>query len=116
MHITVGCVLAELLAQTGYENGTLDCCVPTAAATRPAAARLTVNLKTLHKPRVKEISERVAHNLNVFLTFFIFFLCWPSPRKSIQWLRALHFVIVVLHVVLVKQNFEQQNFCFVIIN
>lgn len=78
MHITVGCVLAELLAQTGYENGTLDCCVPTAAATRPAAARLTVNLKTLHKPRVKEISERVAHNLNVFLTFFIFFCAGPA--------------------------------------
>lgn len=77
MHINVGCVLAELLAQTGYENGPLDCCVPTAAATRPAAAWLTVNLKTLHKARVKEISERVAHSLNAFLTFF-FVLAQPS--------------------------------------
>lgn len=72
MHINVGCVLAELLAQTGYENGPLDCCVPTAAATRPAAARLTVNLKTLHKARVKEISEPVAHSLNALLTLFGF--------------------------------------------
>lgn len=74
MHINVGCVLAELLAQAGYENGPVDCCVGTAAATRPAAAQLTVNLKTLHKPRVKEISEPAAHRLNAFLTVFFFFV------------------------------------------
>lgn len=53
MHINVGCVLVELLAQTGYENGPPDCSVPAAAAARPAAARVTANLKTLHKPGVK---------------------------------------------------------------
>lgn len=86
MHINVGCALAELLAQTGYENGTVDGCVPTAAATRPAAARLPVNLKTLHKARVKEISERVAHTLNVFLTFFGFCLCVCGPAlRHLDW-------------------------------
>lgn len=43
MHINVGCVSAEFLTQTGHEKGTLDCCLSTAVATRPAATRLTAN-------------------------------------------------------------------------
>lgn len=80
MRIYVSCVLAELLAQTGYENGTPDGSVPAAAAARPAAARPTANLKTLHKPGVKEIFECVTHGLKALLTVLFFPLVrWPGP-------------------------------------
>ena len=51
MHINVGCVLAVLLTQTGHEKGTLDCCLPTAVATRPAATCFTASLKTPNESR-----------------------------------------------------------------
>ena len=70
VYLYVGCVSAELLTQTGHEKGTLDCCLCTAAATRPAATRLAAIKNTLHKPGVKEIFRCVTHNLKAFLRFY----------------------------------------------
>lgn len=66
----VGGVSAEFLTQTGHEKRTLDCCLFTAAATRPAATRLAAIKNTLHKPKVKEIFQCVTHKIKAFLEFY----------------------------------------------
>lgn len=66
-----GGVSAEFLTQTGHEKrGTLDCCLFTTAATRPAATQLAAIKNIPHKPRVKEIFQCVTHNLKTFLKFY----------------------------------------------
>lgn len=102
MHINVSCVLAELLAQTGYENGTPDCRVPAAAAARPAAARSTANLKTLHKPGVKEIFECVTHGLKASLT-----VLFSSPHALARPSGFEPMAACGLCVALGRRNFEK---------